>query len=102
MQFSKEIGLILFDGYYEGGGTGKDDKPSPKVRKGRGKPVSYEIANRRYQWLLGKIKQSMVMTDYDSDETFECRLKMTQALDQHCIAIIFVKKDRKRKGSMVK
>ena len=27
------------------------------------------------------------MTDYDSDETFECRLKMAQALDQHCIAI---------------
>jgi len=87
LQFSKEMGLILFEGYYEGGGTGKDGKPSPKVRKGRGKPVSYEIAKREYQWLLGKIKPAIVLTDYDSDETFECRLKMAQALDQHCIAI---------------
>lgn len=87
MEFSKEMGLILFDGYYEGGGTGKDGKPSPKVRLGTRKPKPYEIAKREYQWLLGKIKQSIVLTDYDDDEIFQCRLKMAQALDQHCIAI---------------
>ncbi len=87
LQFSKEMGLILFDGYYEGGGTGKDGKPSPKVRLGTRKPKPYEIAKREYQWLLGKIKPAIVLTDYDDDEIFQCRLKMAQALDQHCIAI---------------
>ena len=87
MQFSKEMGLILFDGYYEGGGTGKDGKPSPKVRLGTRKPKPYEIAKREYQWLLGKIKPAIVLTDYDDDSIFECRLRMAQELDQHCIAI---------------
>ena len=87
MQFSKEMGLILFEGYYEGGGTGKDGKPSPKVRLGTRKPKPYEVAKREYQWLLGKIKPAIVLTDYDDDSIFECRLKMAQALDQHCIAI---------------
>lgn len=86
MQFSKEMGLILFDGYYEGGAL-VDGEPNPKVRQGKKKPKPYEIAKREYQWLLGKIKQSIVLTNYDSDETFQCRLKMAQALDQHCIAI---------------
>lgn len=59
MQFSKEMGLILFEGYYEGGGTGKDGKPSPKVRLGIRKPRPYEVAKREYQWLLGKIKPAI-------------------------------------------
>ena len=62
MQFTKEMGLILFDGYYEGGGMGRDGEPSPKVRQGTRKPKAYEIAKREYQWLLGKIKPGLTMT----------------------------------------
>lgn len=87
LQFSKEMGLILFDGYYEGGGPGKDGKPSPKVRLGIKKAKPYEVAKREYQWLLGKIKQSVVLTDYDDDEIFRCRLEIAKAQDQHCVAI---------------
>lgn len=87
MQFTKEIGLMLFDDYYEGGGMGRDGNPSPKVRLGTRKPKPYEVAKREYQWLLGKIKQSIVLTDYDDDSIFECRLEIAKALNQHCIAI---------------
>lgn len=87
MQFTKEMGLILFDGYYEGGGMGRDGEPSPKVRQGTRKPKAYEIAKREYQWLLGKIKPGIVLTDYDSDEIFQSRLKIVQSLNQHCIVI---------------
>lgn len=81
------MGLILFDGYYEGGGMGRDGEPSPKVRQGTRKPKAYEIAKLEYQWLLGKIKPGIVLTDYDDDSIFQSRLKIVQALNQHCVAI---------------
>ncbi len=87
LQFTKEMGLILFDGYYEGGGMGRDGEPSPKVRQGTRKPKAYEIAKREYQWLLGKIKLGIVLTDYDDDSIFQSRLKIVQSLNQHCIVI---------------
>lgn len=82
MTFTKEIGSVLFDGYWRGGKNG-----DPKVRDGTALPKSYEEAVKNFPYLLGKIKPTIVMTDYDNPEAFQARLRIAEALQQHCIAI---------------
>ena len=82
MEFSKEIGSILFDGYYKGGADG-----NPRHRQGKSEPKSYDEAIQKYPFMLGKIKSTIVMADYDNKDAFECRVKIAKELGQHCIAI---------------
>lgn len=82
MTFTKEIGSVLFDGYWRGGKNG-----DPKVRDGTALPKSYEEAVKNFPYLLGKIKPGIVMTDYDNPEAFQARLRIAEALQQNCIAI---------------
>ena len=82
MTFTKEIGSVLFDGYWKGGAGG-----NPKARAGKALPKPFEEAAQNFPYLLGKIKPTIVMTDYDSPEAFQARLRIAEALQQHCIAI---------------
>lgn len=82
MEFSKEIGTILFDGYWKGG-AGND----PKARQGKAEPKPYDEAVQQFPFLLGKIRSTVVMTDYDNIDSFQCRVNIAAALQQHCIAI---------------
>lgn len=77
-----EIADILFDGFYCGGYNGNS-----KIRVGKSKPVSLEYASKRYPYLLGKLKTTVILVDYDTDETFYVRLELAKKLNQHCIAI---------------
>lgn len=79
-----EIQDILFYGFWCGGG-GEDG--NPKIRKGKSEPVSFEYAIQNYAYLLGKIKENIVLEDFDSDDAFWYRLKIIKAQHQHCIAI---------------
>ena len=82
MDFTKEIGSVLFDGYWKGGANG-----DPKARQGKSEPKSYDEAVQQFPYLLGKIRSTVVMTDYDNPEAFQARLRIAEALQQHCIAI---------------
>lgn len=82
MTFTKEIGSVLFDGYWKGGAGG-----NPKARQGKALPKPFEEAAQNFPYLLGKIKPTIVMTDYDNPEAFQARLRIAEALGQHCIAI---------------
>ena len=82
MEFSKEIGQIIFDGYWKGGNNG-----DPKARQGTAAPESFDDAVSNFPFLLGKIKSTVVMTDYDNPDAFQCRVKIAEALKQNCIAI---------------
>lgn len=82
MDFTKEIGSVLFDGYWKGGANG-----DPKARQGKSEPKSYDEAVQQFPYLLGKIRSTVVMTDYDNPEAFQARLRIAEALRQHCIAI---------------
>lgn len=82
MEFSKEIGSILFDGYWKGGAAG-----NPKARLGKAEPKPFDEAIEKFPYLLGKIKSSVVMTDYDDLDAFQCRLNIAIKEKQHCIAI---------------
>lgn len=82
MDFTKEIGLVLFDGYWKGGANG-----DPKARQGKSEPKSYDEAVQQFPYLLGKIRSTVVMTDYDNPEAFQARLRIAEALQQHCIAL---------------
>lgn len=82
MEFTKEIGSVLFDGYWKGGANG-----NPKARQGKSEPKSYDEAVQQFPYWLGKIKPTVVMTDYDNKEAFDCRVRIAEALQQHCIAI---------------
>ena len=80
----KQIASILYDGFYCGGG-GSDG--NPKVRKGKSKPASLDYALKNFPYILGKIKNNIIITDYDSDETFQARFAIVKALEQSCIVI---------------
>lgn len=82
MNFTKEIGSVLFDGYWKGGANG-----DPKARQGKTEPKSFDEAIQQFPYMLGKIKSCVVMTDYDNPEAFQARLRIAEALEQHCIAI---------------
>lgn len=84
IEFNKRIGDILFDGYYEGGAGG-----NPKARKSSkgSKPKDYDYAAKYFDYLLGKIKRNVVMVDYDDPGAFNARLRISKALEQHCIVI---------------
>lgn len=82
MNFNEQIGNIIFDGYCQGGGHG-----NPRERIGNNPPLPFKEAKRKYSFLLGHIKQSVVMVDYDEPAAFECRLKIARELNQHCIVI---------------
>lgn len=82
MEFSNEIGSILFDGYWKGGANG-----DPKARQGKTNPKTFDEAVQSFPFILGKIKRNVVMTDYDNPEAFQCRVRIAEALKQHCIAI---------------
>ena len=82
MDFTKEIGSVLFDGYWKGGANG-----DPKARQGKTEPKSFDEAIQQFPYMLGKIKSCVVMTDYDNPEAFQARLRIAEALEQHCIAI---------------
>lgn len=82
MKFTKEIGQILFDGYYKG-----------KVESGKkrasqtGKPVDFDKAVSEFPYIFGKIKKDIILTDYDDPELFKVRVKIARALGQNCVAI---------------
>lgn len=82
MDFSKEMGAVLFDGYWKGGANG-----DPKARQGKTEPKPFDEAVQQFPFLLGKIKSTVVMTDYDNPDAFQCRVKIAAELKQHCIAI---------------
>lgn len=82
LEFLEKHGDILFRGYWCGGA---DD--SPKVREGRSAPKPLEHALKKFPWLLGALHPHIVLVDYDAKEAFDCRVKIAQALGQHCIAI---------------
>lgn len=82
MDFTKEIGSVLFDGYWKGGANN-----DPKARQGKSEPKNYDEAVRQFPYILGKIKSTVVMTDYDNPEAFYARLSIAESLQQNCIAI---------------
>lgn len=83
MKFTKEIGDILFTGYYRGGKDG-----NPKIRQGTAGPVSFEEGNQKgFPYFLGKLRTDVVMVDYDDPGSFEARLRITEAKQEHCIVI---------------
>ena len=47
MDFTKEIGSVLFDGYWKGGANG-----DPKARQGKSEPKSYDEAVQQFPYLL--------------------------------------------------
>ena len=57
----EEIYEVLFEGFYEG--------VDCKTRKGRHEPVLYDKA-ANFRFMLGKIKQNVVMVDFDDSEAF--------------------------------
>jgi len=82
MEFSKEIGDILFDGYWKGGAN-----RDPKARLGKSEPKPYDEAIEKFPFMLGKIKPDVVMVDYDNLNAFQSRLDIAKASNQHCIVI---------------
>ena len=83
MEFTKEIGDIIFNNEYWKGGNGDNFKVpcSNLVTK------DYDTAFSKYKFVCGKISQNVIMSDYDDNDAFECRLKIAKALKQHCIVI---------------
>lgn len=82
LEFLEKHGDVLFRGYWCGGA---DD--SPKKRNGQSDPKPLEHALRKFPWLLGALLPHIVLVDYDTKETFDCRVRIAKALGQHCIAV---------------
>ena len=82
LEFLEKHGDILFRGYWCGGA---DD--SPKKRKGRSDPKPLDYALKKFPWLLGALHPHIVLVDYDTKESFDCRVKIAQELGEHCVAI---------------
>jgi len=74
----EEIYEVLFEGFYEG--------VDCKTRKGRHEPVLYDKA-ANFRFMLGKIKQNVVMVDFDDSEAFEKRLQLVKESGDHCVVI---------------
>jgi putative DNA primase/helicase len=82
MQTIEEIGKIIFnDEYWKGGNNGNFKAPCNS-----GEPKPFNQA-KQYRYICGVIQQHIVMTDYDNEEAFECRLKIAKEKKQNCIVI---------------
>lgn len=78
----EEIADVLFAGFVDGGNDG--NFKAPFLNR---KLQSWDKAKSSYRYICGVLREDVVLVDYDDPAAFECRLKIAEALKQHCIAI---------------
>lgn len=86
MQTVEEIANIICYGFVEGGNAGKDGNANFKAPFLNQTPKNWDKI-KKSRWICGLLPEHVVMVDYDSEKAFACRLKIAEALKQHCIAV---------------
>lgn len=81
LDFLQKFGNVLFRGYYPCKDT--------KTRSGTKDPMDLEtiMKKSRCSYYVGALKSNVVLVDYDTPESFECRLEIAKARKEHCVVI---------------
>lgn len=81
LDFLQKFGNVLFRGYYPCKDT--------KTRSGTKDPMDLEtiMKKSRCSYYVGALKSNVVLVDYDTPESFECRLEIAKARKEHCAVI---------------
>lgn len=82
LKITQEIFNLLFDGAWEGG-----NQNNYKIPHSRRKLKTFEDAVRNSKYICGKIKDSVIMEDFDDVESFQTRLSIAKGNNEHCIVI---------------